>query len=143
MTKEERIQKAKDLFSSGYNCSQSVVLAYGDVLGFDADTLELFSAPFGGGIGRLREVCGAVSGMMMVISLSVKKNTLDKTQKMELYALEQEAAAKFKEQAGSIVCRELMETRAAHGDVPNCQKLGCRDLVGLAVSVFEDMNVVK
>lgn len=72
-----RAQKAEELFFEGYTCAQSVVLAFADVTGVDAAVLERISAPFGGGMGRLREVCGAVSGMAMLLGLSRGWDTLD------------------------------------------------------------------
>ena len=65
----DRRQKAEEFFHYGYNCAQSVVLAYEDILGVDKDTLLKLSAPFGGGVGRLREICGAVSGGVMVLGM--------------------------------------------------------------------------
>ncbi len=140
MTKEERIEKGKQLFSSGYNCAQAVVLAYADKLDADESFLNLASAPFGGGVGRLREVCGSVSGMVMVISLATKKNTLERDDKMALYALEREAAEKFREKNGAIVCKELLALHP-HDDVANAHKPACRDLVGSAIEIIEDMNI--
>lgn len=66
---EERTQKAIDFFEQGYNCSQSVLMAYADLYGIDQETATKFASSFGGGMGRLREVCGAVSGMFMVLGL--------------------------------------------------------------------------
>lgn len=142
MTKEDRIKKGEALFAEGYNCAQSVVLAFSDKLDIDPSTLKNASAPFGGGIGRLREVCGTVSGMVMVLGLYLKNDTLVKQEKMALYELERQTADKFKAVTGSIICRELLESRP-HGDVPNCQKLGCKELVGIAVGILCDMNVIE
>ena len=63
---EERVEKARGLFRQGYNCSQSVFLAYSDLLGIDPTLAATLSGPLGGGMGRLREVCGAVSGMSLI-----------------------------------------------------------------------------
>lgn len=63
---EERVEKACDLFRQGYNCSQSVFLAYNDLLGVESTLAATISGPLGGGMGRLREVCGAVSGMSLI-----------------------------------------------------------------------------
>lgn len=131
-----RSEKAEQLFSEGYNCAQSVVLAFADVLDVDAETLKSVAAPFGGGMGRLREVCGAVSGMFMVAGLARKWDTLDRESKNALYALERTMAQKFAERTGSIVCRELLLTRP-HGDVHNSQKPKCRELVGIAAHIAE------
>lgn len=136
----DRVEKAKELFSSGYNCAQAVVLAYADILDLDDDLVATFSAPFGGGIGRLREVCGAVSGGVMVISLATKKSTLVPAEKAELYSLEREFAEKFREKAGSIICRDLIAVNP-HGDVHNSHKPACKDLVGTAVEILETMQL--
>ena len=100
---------AKELFESGCNCSQAVFCAFCEETGFDKETALKVSAGFGGGFGRLREVCGAVSGMTMVLSdkfASADPN--DKEKKAALYALIQKAAGDFKEENGSIICRELL-----------------------------------
>ncbi len=136
----DRVEKAKELFSSGYNCAQSVVLAYADLLPVDEKTLTAVSAPFGGGIGRLREVCGAVSGAVTVISLATNLSTLVREEKMKLYALEQDFAEKFRERAGSIICRDLLAVHP-HGDVHNSKKPACKDLVGTAVEILETMQL--
>lgn len=100
---------AKELFESGCNCSQAVFCAFCDETGFDKETALRVSAGFGGGFGRLREVCGAVSGMTMVLSEKfASADVNDKAKKAELYALIQKAANEFKEQNGSIICRELL-----------------------------------
>ena len=105
----ERRQKAEDLFYSGYTCSQSVVLAYEDILGIDKNTLAAVSAPFGGGMGRLREVCGAVSGAFMVLgALYGADITGDHAKKAALYAHVQALAAEVRAENGSIICRELV-----------------------------------
>ena len=133
----DRAAKAEAYFTEGYNCAQSVVLAFADVLGVDEDILKSVAAPFGGGMGRLREVCGAVSGMFMVAGLALRADTLDRNEKNALYALEREMARLFAEQAGSIVCRELLLTRP-HGDVHNSMKPECRKLVGIAARIAEE-----
>ena len=71
MTKEERIQKAVALFKEGYNCSQSVVGAYADMYGFTFEQALHMAASFGGGIGRMREICGAACGMFLLAGLDV------------------------------------------------------------------------
>ena len=133
MTRSER---AEELFFEGYTCAQSVVLAFADLTGVDRAVLERLSAPFGGGMGRLREVCGAVSGMAMLLGLSRQWDTLDKEEKEELYAKERELAEKFREKAGSIVCRDLVAAHP-HGDTHNSMKPYCKSLVGLAASIVE------
>ena len=96
-------------FTDGYNCAQAVLLAFSDLTKLDTDTALRLSSSFGGGMGRLREVCGAVSGMFMVAGLLYGEDSLDHTGKTEHYARIQALAAKFREKNGSIICRELME----------------------------------
>ncbi len=106
---DERVKKACQLFLNGYNCAQSVVLAYNDLFQIDDSTAASISAPLGGGMGRLREVCGAVSGMFMVTGLYLKNdNPQDVSRKKLVYSTVQNLAAKSKEQNGSIICRELL-----------------------------------
>ena len=102
-------EKAKELFLKGYNCSQAVVGAFCEDLGLDFDTAMKLSSSFGAGMGRLREVCGAVSGMFILAGLKYGyADPCDKSAKTEHYKLIQDMAAKFKEQNGSIICRELL-----------------------------------
>ncbi len=102
-------EKAREIFKSGYNCSQAVVLAFSDLTGLDEKTATMLSSSFGGGMGRLREVCGAVSGCFMVLgALLGPVDPKDHTAKMNHYAIIQEAAAMFKEENGSYICRELL-----------------------------------
>lgn len=109
MTSSERGLIAKNYFLQGYNCSQSVVLSFADEIGLDKTAILKISSSFGGGIGRLREVCGAVSGMYLVLGyLRGYYLPDDYDGKKRLYAEIQELAAIFKEKYGSIVCRELL-----------------------------------
>ncbi len=107
---ESRVEKAVELFHSGYNCSQAVVGAYADLFGLDTETALRLSASFGGGMGRMRLVCGAVSGMMMVNGLANgSADAGDQEAKKANYAKVQYLANLFREQNGSIICRELLE----------------------------------
>lgn len=106
---ETHTKKAEDLFKQGYNCSQAVLGAYSEELGIDFKTLMQLSSSFGGGMGRLREVCGAVSAMFMIAGL--KKGYFlptDNEGKKNHYKLIQELAKKFKEKHQTIICRELL-----------------------------------
>ncbi len=132
-----RKEIAVGYFNEGYNCAQAVVLAFADKLPFGEDELKRIAAPFGGGMGRLREVCGAVSGMVLLAGLSREWDTLDRKSKNELYALERKLAEEFRGRAGAIVCRELLVSRP-HGDVHNSQKPGCAELVGTAAEIVEE-----
>ena len=102
--------KAAELFVGGYNCAQSVAVAFCDVTGLDEKFTARMVSSFGGGMGRIREVCGAVSGMFFVLGLLYGYDTPgDDVSKKELYTEVQELAAKFREQCGSIVCREILK----------------------------------
>ena len=110
MNIEERVEKAKKLFKEGgYNCCQAVVLAYNDLFGIDDETAAAMSSGFGGGMGRMREVCGSVSGMVMLAGLI--RPATDPTVKdwrTANYALVQEMAGEFKAINVSIGCKELL-----------------------------------
>lgn len=102
--------KAAELFLQGYNCAQSVVVAFCDVTGLEEDFAARMASSFGGGMGRLREVCGAVSGMLMVLGLLYGYDTPgDDVSKKRLYTDIQALAGKFREEVGSIVCREILK----------------------------------
>lgn len=101
---------AMELFLQGYNCAQAVAVAFCDVTGLEKEFAAKMASSFGGGMGRLREVCGAVSGMFMVLGLLYGYDTPgDDGQKKAHYARVQELAAKFKAENRTIVCRELLD----------------------------------
>jgi C_GCAxxG_C_C family probable redox protein len=109
MTSVERGLLAKEYFLSGYNCSQAVALAFSDVLEIDKKAILKMSSAFGGGMGRLREVCGAVSGAFLVLGYVRGYDEADDYEgKKRLYSEIQELAAQFKLKYGSIVCKELL-----------------------------------
>ena len=113
MTNEEieaRAQRAQELFKQGYNCSQAVFAACADIYGIDDEALALrLAASFGGGMGRMRMVCGAASGMFMLAGLHNGSATPhDNTSKMANYELVQTLAGHFKNQYGSLICAELL-----------------------------------
>jgi len=103
--------KAGELFLTGSNCAQAVVLAFSDVTGLDERTAKRLSASFGGGIGRMREVCGAVSGMMMVLGLlyGYEEPGEKDCNKKAHYQVVQQLAGRFREECGSIICREILK----------------------------------
>ena len=101
---------AAELFLKGYNCAQAVAVAYCDITGLTPEFSAKMASSFGGGMGRMREVCGAVSGMLMVAGLLYGYDgPNDGSAKMAHYTLVQELAGKFREQVGSIVCREILK----------------------------------
>ena len=102
--------KAAELFLSGYNCAQAVVVAFHEELGLTESQAARMASAFGGGMGRMREVCGAVSGMLMVLSQLYGYDTPgDDVSKKRLYGEVQELAGKFREKNGSIICREILK----------------------------------
>ena len=135
---QERVSKAESLFMGGCNCSQAVFAAYSDELGLDEELAKRVACGLGGGVGRMREVCGAVSAAAMVLGM---RHGPDKT---DAYPAIQHFCAKYKAETGSIVCRELLEgTGATTGGAPDARteayyrKRPCVELVKLAVSLLE------
>ncbi|MCH4239216.1 MAG: C-GCAxxG-C-C family protein [Oscillospiraceae bacterium] len=139
-------QRAVALFKQGYNCSQSVFAAFSEELGINQETALKISSSFGGGMGRLREVCGAVSGMFMVLGL--KEGYTDPTDgslKAQHYQKVQELAKKFEQKNGSIVCRELLGLNQKHDSpIPESRtksyykKRPCAELVGMAAKFLDE-----
>ena len=104
-----RKEKAMQSFLDGYNCAQCMMLAFEDMLTIDLDTALKIASPFGGGMGRLREVCGSVSGMFMVLGFIKGYHEPGNYEgKKELYEHVQELARRYEEANGSIICRELL-----------------------------------
>ena len=106
---EERVERARGYFLEGYNCAQAVVMAFDDIMNMDVSALARLAAPFGGGMGRMREVCGTVSGMAFVagaIAPSADPKNLE--ERKNNYALVQTFADKFRTENGDIVCRRLL-----------------------------------
>ena len=102
--------QAAELFLQGYNCAQAIAVAFSDVTGLDRDFSARMASSFGGGMGRLREVCGAVSGMLMVAGLLYGyDSTDDDVAKKAHYSLVQDLAGQFKAENGSIICREILK----------------------------------
>ena len=139
-----RVEKAEELFKSGYNCSQSVIGAFCDDLGLDFNTTMKLSEGFGGGIGRMRLTCGAVSGMVMVTGMMLSRGEKDGDTRMEVYGKVQELAEKFKEMNGSIVCAELLGENTNTNPKPDARtdayykKRPCVELVKDAVKIVEE-----
>lgn len=106
---DDRVQKAVELFMQGYNCSQSVFLAFADLYGMDEDMAKRVSAGFGGGVGRMRMMCGAVSGMVMLAGLDAGQTEgNDRKGKADCYDVVQGLVNKFKDENGSVICAELL-----------------------------------
>ncbi|MDD6619816.1 MAG: C-GCAxxG-C-C family protein [Eubacteriales bacterium] len=130
---------AESLFKSGYNCSQSVAVAFAGEAGLDKEMVARLTIGFGGGVGRMREVCGAVSGMAFVISALYNED------KGSIYERVQEVANEFRKENGSVVCRELLglSIKGADSPVPEprtdayYKKRPCVELVGMSADILE------
>lgn len=131
-------------FKRGYNCSQSVVVAFCDVTGMTPHYAARLSSSFGGGMGRMREVCGAVSGMLLVAGLLYGYGTPgDDESKRAHYALVQELAGKFRDREHSIVCREILKNPPSDPnptprDADFYRRRPCARLVALAAQILDD-----
>ena len=138
---------AEKYFREGYNCSQAVLLAFEDVTGLERDTAARLSSSFGGGLGRMRQVCGAVSGAAMVLGLAKGYSDPGNAEhKRSHYHLIQEFASRFKEKNGSIICRELLSgAGAAPGNDPETRteeyykKRPCPQIVRQAADILDNM----
>ncbi len=107
-----RVERAVQLFAEGFNCSQSVVAAFADLYDFTEEQALRMAASFGGGIGRMRETCGAACGMFLLCGLDCgATNGADRKGKSHNYAVVQELAAEFKRINGSLICAELLGLR--------------------------------
>lgn len=142
----EKSEKAKQLFLEGYNCSQAVLGAFCEDLGLSMETALKLSSSFGGGMGRMREVCGAVSGAFMVVGLKLGYTSpTDNKAKTEHYRLITAMAEEFKKENGSIICRELLglgeDEKKSH--IPDSRtpeyykKRPCAELVEIAAEITE------
>ncbi|MEG0961692.1 MAG: C-GCAxxG-C-C family protein [Lachnospiraceae bacterium] len=138
-------KKAEENFKAGYNCAQSVFLAFEDKYELEKEMVLKISSSFGGGMGRLREVCGAVSGMFMVAGILYGYDSpKDYQGKSEHYERIQELAKKFEQENGSIVCRELLGLTQKR-DTPRPEertkeyykKRPCQELVRMAAAMME------
>jgi len=143
----DRSEEAKNYFLAGMNCAQAVLCAFRDRCGLDLDTAMKLASGFGGGLARQREVCGAVSGMCMVADLirGPGENT-DKDAKDEHYAFIRALCDAFREETGSIVCRELLGLVPRQSDPPVSEartsayykKRPCADFVAIAAKILSE-----
>ena len=151
----DHAEEAKRLFMAGYNCSQAVFCTFCDETGLDLDTAARLSSSFGGGMGRLREVCGTVSGALMALgAIQGYADPRDRNAKTAHYHLVQEYARLFREQNGSIICRDLLKgVQVTEGGVPEERtpefyaRRPCLRLAGEAAAILdrllEDQNTEK
>ena len=140
-----RQQTAQTLFEQGYNCAQAVAAAFSDVTGLDEKTLLRASAPFGGGVARLREVCGAVSGMFLAVGLLYGYDDVaDKGVKADHYTLVQGLAHEFVRDNGALRCADILGKTGAEAPTPTernaafYQERPCLRCVLSAVAILED-----
>ena len=140
----DHIERAVELFVEGYSCSQAVAMAFCDVTGLDEKTTARMASSFGGGMGRMREVCGAVSGMLLVAGLLYGyEEAADTAGKRELYAQVQNMAGQFRTEMGSIICRDLLKNPPSDPNpTPRTpefyQKRPCARMVETAARIMED-----
>ena len=140
-------ERARELFLQGYSCAQAVACAFCDVTGQSMEDAARMASSFGGGLARLREVCGTVSGAVLVLGLvRGYSDPKDYEAKKAHYVLVQEFARRFSERNGSIVCRELLKgVQAAEGLVPEARteqyykKRPCPALAFSAAGILEEL----
>ena len=143
----DHAEEARRLFYAGYNCAPAVFCAFCGETGLDLDTAARMTSSFGGGMGRLREVCGTVSGALLALGmLRGYADPEDPAQKAVHYRLVREYARRFREENGSIVCRELLkDVPVAPGDTPEARtpdfyaRRPCPRLAGQAAKILEEM----
>lgn len=144
---KENEKKARENFRNGYNCAQSVFLVYADKYGFDKETALKLSSSFGGGMGRLREVCGAVTSMFMIAGLEdgyIENNNDDV--KGKHYARIQNLAREFKQKYNTVICRELLglDENEEISPIPSkrtgeyYEQRPCEDFIAYACKILDD-----
>ena len=141
---EKRVERAKELFKQGFNCSQAVCAACADLYGMDEEMALRVAASFGGGIGRMRQTCGAACGMFILAGLeNGSAISGDAEGKKNNYALVQNLAAKFQAENGSLICAELLgiaskpqEPTPAERTAEYYQKRPCVEMVASAVKIY-------
>ncbi len=110
-------EKAVELFEKGYNCAQAVFGAFAEDVGIDETTALKMAAPFGGGVGRMREICGACSGMLMAFGIEEGYATPETGEtKAAHYEMVRQLLAEFVEQNGSFICRDILKINESGGD---------------------------
>ena len=140
-------QEAVRLFYEGYNCSQAVFCAFRDLTGLELDCAARLASPFGGGMGRLREVCGTMSGALLALGiLKGYDNPENPEAKKEHYALVREFARRFEERYGALRCKELLkDVPVTPGGEPEARtpefykRRPCLKFVEGAAAILDDM----
>lgn len=142
-----RVERAKEYFMQGYACSQAVALAFSDLIEMEEEMIAKLTLPFGGGLGRLRLTCGAVSGIAFVIGSIFAKGENSPENKKMTYAITQELCLKFKGEYGSLICQELLEGMNVPVQVGGqaeprtqeyYQKRSCADMVAFAAQILDN-----
>ena len=142
----DAFSKAQNLFLEGYNCAQSVFAANADRFGIDKDVALKVSMGLGGGVGRLREVCGAFSACAMLVGLMETSTKADKERKEAVYVFVQKLAEDFKAQNGSIICRDLLKLQEDDNLLPKPDERNssyyatrpCLRIVGIADKIINE-----
>ncbi len=141
-TKTSTVSAALSFFDQGYACSQSVLLAFADDFNLDYKSAKLVSSTFGGGMGRLREKCGAVTGSFMVIGLAMgNDDPQDMERKLFSYRKVRELDKKVKELYGTVNCGEIIRKHASEADIQDRKhhKIICRKVISDTVDILWDM----
>jgi C_GCAxxG_C_C family probable redox protein len=147
-----RAERAKEFFQNGYACSQAVAMAFSDVVKIEDGVLAKIMLPFGGGFGRLRLVCGAVSGMTAIAGLIFGEENASAENKATTYEIERELCARFEKEMGSLICAELLSganLTPSIGGSPETRtenyykKRPCGEIVFLATKILEDYLIER
>ncbi len=142
-----RAERAKDYFLRGYACSQAVALAFSDVCGVNEEIISKMTLPFGGGMGRLRLTCGALSGMAAVVGLIFANAEPCAENKKQTYAVVQALSARFQKEYGSLICGELLSGAKIPVEVGGqaeartqeyYKKRPCAEMVAFAAQIVEE-----
>lgn len=144
---KSRVEEAVKTFESGYTCAQSVFVTYADLFGLDRETALKLTSPMGGGIGRMREVCGAVSSMALLAGLKEGNTDPDNEQgKERIYLLTRQLADKFKDRHETIICRELLRMEGMEESAKPSERTEeyyrtrpCSRLVATAAEIIEEI----
>lgn len=144
---KSRVEEAVKTFESGYTCAQSVFVTYADLFGLDRETALKLTSPMGGGIGRMREVCGAVSSMALLAGLKEGNTDPDNEQgKERIYLLTRQLADKFKDRHETIICRELLRMEGMEESAKPSERTKeyyrtrpCSRLVATAAKIIEEI----
>ena len=141
----DKVESSLSRFADGFNCSQAVLSVYAEQLGLDDEVALKITAGFGGGMGRMADTCGAVTGAFMVLGLLHGTTTVDRESKERVYGLITDFARRFKARHGAIVCRDLLGCDISDPDglrraiVEKMFSTMCPKFVRDAVEILEEM----